>query len=161
MDIPPGSFTKGHNVDILVSIRRSHQFVIPKGYKLLSQTNEIRVSEKPQRPLTIILKHVHNAVISTEEEAKSLVILHQTDEGEMEILHGHIEPNCTFITFQLTELSYVAVGGPVDVNTKYFLSFYRQKISDDHDSSPYLNVLALVSQSEPRHEVFYKINISL
>ena len=36
MDIPPGSFTKGHNIDILVSIRHSHQFVIPKGYKLLS-----------------------------------------------------------------------------------------------------------------------------
>ena len=153
MDILPGSFIKGHNIDIVVSIRRSHQFVIPKGYKLLSQTYEIRVSEKPQQPLTITLKH--NAVISTEEEAKSLVILHQTDEGETEILHGHIEPNCTFITFQLTELSDVAVAGPNDINTKYFLSFYWQKVSDHHDSNPYLEILALISRSESRHEVFY------
>ena len=152
MDILPGSFIKGHNIDIVVSIRRSHQFVIPKGYKLLSQTYEIRISEKLQQPLTITLKH--NAAISTEEEAKSLVILHQSDEGETEILHGHIEPNCTFITFQLTELSDVAVAGPNDINTKYFLSFYRQKVSDDHDSSPYLKILALVSRSESRHEVF-------
>ena len=159
MDILPGSFIKGHNIDIVVSIRRSHQFMIPKGYKLLSQTYEIRVSEKPQQPLTITLKH--NAVISTEEEAKSLVILHQTDEGETERLHGCTEPNSSFITFQMTGLSPVAVAGPKDINTKYFLSFYRQKISDDHKNSPRLQILALVSRSEPTHEVFYTINIPL
>ena len=54
----------------------------------------------------------------------------------------------------MTELSPVAVAGPNDVNTKYFLSFYQQKISDDHDSNPYLKILALVSHSEPIHEVF-------
>ena len=31
MDITPGSFSKGHKIDILVSTRRSHQYVIPKG----------------------------------------------------------------------------------------------------------------------------------
>ena len=142
MDILPGSFINEHNIDILVSIRHCYQFVIPKRYKRFSQTYEIRVSEKLQQPLTITLKH--NVVISTEEEAKSLVILHQTDEEETEILHGHTEPNCTFITFQMTELSPVAVAGPNDVNTKYFLSFYQQKSSDDHDSNPYLKILALV-----------------
>ena len=159
MDIPPESFTKGHNIDILVSTCLSHQFVIPKGYKLFSPTYEIRVTEKLQQPLTITLKH--NAAISTEEEAKSLVILHQNDEGKTEILQGYTELICNFITFQLTELSGVAVAGPNDINTKYFLSFYRQKISDDHDSNPYLKILALVSQSKPIHEVFYTINISL
>ena len=152
MDIQPESFTKGHIVDILVSIRHSHQFVIPKGYKHFSQTYEIRVSEKSQQPLTLTLKH--NAVISTEEEAKSLVILHQSDEGEMEILHGYTEPNYSFITFKLNEFSSVAVAGPDDINTKYLLSFYRQKVSDDHDSNPYLKIVALVSQLKPRHEVF-------
>ena len=44
----------------------------------------------------------------------------------------------------MTELSPVAVAGPNDVNTKYFLSFYQQKSSDDHDSNPYLKILALV-----------------
>ena len=88
MDIPPGSFTKGQSIDILVSICHSHQFAIPKGYKLFSQTYDIEVSEKSQQPLTLTLKH--NAVISTEEKAKSLVILHQTDEGEKEILQGYI-----------------------------------------------------------------------
>ena len=152
MDIPPESFTKGHNVGILVSMSRSHQFVIPKGYKLFSETYVIRVNQKLQEPLTLTLKH--NAVISTEEEAKSLVILHQNYEGKTKILHGRTEPNCTFITFQLSELSDVAVAGPDDINnTKYLLSFYRQK-SDDHYSNPHLKILALISRSEPTHEVF-------
>ena len=159
IDILPGSFTKGHNVDILVSTSHSHQFVIPKGYKLLSRTFKILASEKLQQPVTITLKH--NAVITTEEEAKSLVILHRNDEGETEILHGHTQPYCTFITFQLTELSDAAVAGPDDINTKYFLSFYRQKNSDDHNSNPYCKILALVSRSESTHEVLYTIDISL
>ena len=89
MDIPPGSFTKGHNTDILVSMHHSHQFVIPKGYKLLSQNYDIKVSGKIQQTLTLTLKH--NSVIST-EEAKSFVILHKTDEGETEILQSYTEP---------------------------------------------------------------------
>ena len=155
MDITPGSFTMGRNVDILVSICHSHRFVIPKGYKRFSQTYEIRVSQKLQQPVTLTLKH--NAVISTEEEAKSLVILHQNIEGVTEMLQGYTEPNSSFITFQLTELSPVAVAGPNNTYTKYLLSFYRQKTRDD--SNPSVKILVLISQSEPRHEVFYSIYI--
>ena len=157
MDILPGSFTKGHNVDILVSTSHSHKFVIPKGYKLLSQTFKILASEKLQQPLTITLKH--NAVISTEEEAKSLVILHRNDKGETEILHGHTQPYCIFITFQLTELSDAAVGGPNNINTKYLLSFYRQNISDNYNSNPQLQILSLISRSEQNHKVSYTIHL--
>ena len=159
MDILPGSFTKGHNIDILVSIRCSHQYMIPKRYKSFSPTYEIRVSEKLQQPLTITLKH--NAVISTEEEAKSLVILHQTDEGEMEIVKGYTEPSSSFITFQLTKLSKLKVIGPNNTPTKYLLSFYRQKARDD--SNPSLMILALVSKPEQKHlhEVFNTIDILL
>ena len=99
MDITPGSFSKGHKIDILVSTCHSHQYMIPKGYKYFSRTYEIRVSEKLQKPMTIRLKH--NVAISTEVEAKSLIILHQTDEGETEIIQGYTEPNSRFITFQL------------------------------------------------------------
>ena len=157
MDILPGSFTKGHNIDILVSIHRSHQFVIPKGYKSFSPTYKIRVSEKLQQPLTITLKH--NAAISTKVEAKSLVILHETDEGETEILQGYTEPNSSFITFQLTELSDVSAIGPNNTPTKYLLSFYRQKARDDSD--PFVKILVVISQSEARHEVFCTIDDSL
>ena len=155
MDIPPGSFKKGRNVDILVSIHHSHQFVIPKGYKLLSQTYQILASEKLQQPVTITLKH--NAVITTEEEAKSLVILHQNDEGETEILHGRTEPNSSFIVFQLTSLSSSAVGTTNNINTNYLLSFYRRKINNDNN--PQLQILALISRSEQSHEVSYNIHL--
>ena len=153
MDIQPGGFTKGHNIDILVSTCHSHQFAIPKGYKLFSPIYKIRVSEKPQQPLTLTLKH--NAAISTEEEAKSLVILHQTDEGETEILQGYTKPNSNFITFQLTKLSDVSAIGPNNISTNYFLSFYRRNIR--YDDNPHLKILALISQSELRHEVSYTI----
>ena len=159
MDIQPGSFTKGHNIDILVSVRHSHQYMIPKRYKRFSPTYEIRVSEKLQQPLTITLKH--NAAISTEEEAESLVILHQSDEGETEIVKGYTEPSSSFITFQLTKLSNVTVIGYNHINSKYLLSFYRQKAHDD--SNPSLKILALVSKPEQKHlhEVFNTISISL
>ena len=157
MDIPPESFAKGHNVDILVSIHHSHQFVIPKGYKLFSQSYDIILSEKLQQPVTLTLKH--NAVITTEEEAKSLVILHQNDKGETEILQGHTEPNSSFITFQLTELRRVAVAGPDDINTKCFMSFYRQNIR--YYDNPHLKILALISQLEQNHKVSCTIYITL
>ena len=149
MDIPPGSFTKGHKVDILVSIHSSHQFEIPKGYKLLSQTFKILASEKLQQPVTLTLKH--NAIITTEEEAKSLIILHRNDEGETEILQGHTEPYSSFITFQLTELSDFTTAGLCNTYTKFKLSFYRQK--NHYDNNPSLKIRALISQSELRHKV--------
>ena len=153
MDIPPGSFTKGHNIDILVSTHHSHQYMIPKGYKSFSPTYEIRVSEKLQQPLTITLKH--NAAISTEVEAKSLVILHRNDEGKTEILQGYTEPSSSFITFQLTDLSNFTAIGPNNISAKYFLSFYRQE--NHYDSNPSLKIRALISQSESKHKVSYII----
>ena len=82
-----------------------------------------------------------------------LVILHQSDEGETTILHGHTESYSNFITFQLTEFSDITVVGPDDITTTFLLSFYRQKISD-HYSNPHLEILTLISRSESRHEVF-------
>ena len=153
IDISTDSFLKGQRVDISVSLDHSCRFKIPKGYKCLSQTHHISASEKLQYPVNITLQH--NAVISTEEDAKSLVILHQNDEGETEILPGHTEPYCNFITFQLKNFSDhdIAIGGPYDITTRFYRSFYRQKISD-HDSNPHLEILALISRSESRHEVF-------
>ena len=152
IDISSDSFPEGHQVDISVSLNHSHPFKIPKGYKILSQIFKISASEKLQYPVNLTLEH--NAVITTEEEAKSLVILHRNDKGKTEVLNGSTEPNCSFITFQMTEFCYVAAAGPNNINTTYFLSFYRQKISDDHNNNPHLKILALISRSELRHEVF-------
>ena len=127
--------------------------MIPKGYKLLSQSFKILASEKLQQPLTITLKH--NAVITTEEEAKSLIILHRTDKGKTEILQGHTKPNSSFLTFQLTELSDLTTAGLYNTYTKFKLSFYRQK--NHYDSNPSLKIRVLVSQSESRHKVSYTI----
>ena len=152
IDISNDSFPKGHQVDISVSLNHSRQFEIPKGYKILSQTFKISASEKLQKPVNLTLEH--NAVISTEEEAKSLVILHRSDKGKTEILNGSTEPNCSFITIQMTEFCQVAVAAPNGIYTKYLLSFYRLqlKIHDDN-SNPYLNILTLISQSNTKHEV--------
>ena len=152
IDILTDSFPKGHQVNISVSLNHSRQFKIPKGYKILSQTFKISASEKLNNSVNLTLEH--NAVISTEEEAKSLVILHRNDKGKTEILNGSTEPNCSFITIQMTEFSHVAVAAPNEINTKYLLSFYwlQLKIHDDN-SNPYLNILTLISQSNTTHEV--------
>ena len=154
IDISSDSFPKGHQVDILIHSDHSHQFEIPKGYKILSQTYHILASEKLHGPVNLTLEH--NAVITTEEEAESLVILHRNDKGETENLYGHTEPYCAFITFQLKEFSDVAPAGPDDIETRCFLSFYRQKISD-HYSNPHLEILALVSRSNTTHEVLIQL----
>ena len=152
MDISNDSFLKGHQVNISVSLNHSPQFEIPKGYKILSQTFKISASEKLNNSVNLTLEH--NAVITTEEKAKSLVILHRNDEGTTEMLNGSTEPNCSFITIQMTEFCHVAVAAPNEINTKYLLSFYRLqlKIHDDN-SNPYLNILTLISQSNTTHEV--------
>ena len=160
INISTDTFPEGHQVNISVSLDTSIQFEVHTEYKILSQTFKIFISEKPQKPVTIILKH--NAIISSEEEAKSLVILYESDEGKKQI-YGHTEPNSSFITFELTEFSTVAVtvGGPKNIITNYLLSFYRQKISDD--SNPHLEILALISIPDPRHvhKVFHTIDMSI
>ena len=152
IDISTDSFPKGQEVNISVSVNHSRQFKIPSGYKIISQTFKISASEKLQNPVNLTLEH--NAVITTEEEAKSLVILHRNDEGKTEILNGSTEPNCSFITIQMIEFCDVAVASPNEINTKYLLSFYRLqlKIHDDI-SNPYLNIIILISQSNTTHEV--------
>ena len=158
IEILTDSFPKGHRVDISVSLNHSRQFEIPKGYKIISQTFKISASEKLQYRVNLILEH--NAVITTEEEAKSLVILHRNDKGKTEVLNGSTEPNCTFIIFQLTEFSEVTVAGPEDINTKYLVSFYRKKIHD-YTINPSLDILILISQSKTTHEVSYNIDMSI
>ena len=152
IDISNDSFPEGKQVNISVSLNHSRQFEIPKGYKIISQTFKISASEKLKNPVNLTLEH--NAVITTEEEAKSLVILHQNDKSKTEKLNGSTKPNCSFITFKMTEFCYVAVAAPNEIYTKYLLSFYRLqlKIHDDN-SNPYLNILTLISQSNTTHEV--------
>ena len=152
IDILTDSFPKGHQVNISVSLNHSPQFEIPKGYKILSQTFKISATEKLNNSVNLTLEH--NAVITTEEEAKSLVILHQNDKSKTEKLNGSTEPNCSVITFKMTEFCYVAVAVPSEIYTKYLLSFYRLqlKIHDDI-SNPYMNILTLISQSKITHEV--------
>ena len=161
INISTDTFPEECQVNISVSLGTSDQFEIHTEYKILSQTFKIFISEKPQKPVTIILKH--NAIITTEEEAKSLVILYESDEGKKDILYNHTESKSSFITFELTEFSSVevTVAGPNNITTNYLLSFYRQKISDN--SNPYLEILALISILEPRHihEVFHPMDISL
>ena len=111
MDISTKSFRKGCQVNISLSLNHSRQFKIPNGYKIISQTFKISASEKLQNPVNLTLEH--NAVITTEEEAKSLVILHQNDEGTIEKLNGSTKPNCSFITFQMTEFCHVTVAAPI------------------------------------------------
>ena len=160
IEILTDSFPKGHQVNISVCLNHSRQFEIPKGYKFLSQTFKISSSEKLHGPVNLTLEH--NAVINTEEEAKSLVILHQNDKGKTEVLNGSTEPNCSYITFQMTEFSNVAVltSVPNEINTKYSLSFYRKKIHD-YTSNPLLDILILISQSKTTHEVSFNIDMSI
>ena len=153
INISNDSFQKGHQVDISVCLDRSHHFEIPKRYKILSQTYQIITSEKLQKSLTITLKH--NAIIRSEEEAKSLIILHQNDENKTEELKGYTEPNSSFITFQLKELSPLKIVGSTNITSKYWLSFYRQK--NHYDNNPSLKIRDLITGSESKHKVSYTI----
>ena len=157
IDFSTDTFPNGSQVNISVCLGRSLHFEIPKGYKLLSRIYHISASEKLQHPVNLTLEH--NAVITTEEEAKSLVILHQNDKGEIEILHGHAEPYSNFITFQLNEFCNITSAGPGGLKVIYFLFFYRQNKISNYDDNPYLKILALISRSQSTHEVFYTINI--
>ena len=62
MNIFADCFPKEHHVDVLVSIDQYFQFEIPKGYKLLSPTYQIKANERVQSTVLISLKH--NAVIT-------------------------------------------------------------------------------------------------
>ena len=62
MNIFADCFPKEHHVDVLVSIDQYFRFEIPKGYKLLSPTYQIKANEMLQSTVPITLKH--NAVIT-------------------------------------------------------------------------------------------------
>ena len=97
IDFSTDSFPNGSQVNISVCLDSSLHIEIPKGYKVLSQTYHISASEKLQNSVNLTIKH--NAVITTEEEAKSLVILHQNDDGETKELYGYTELNSSLLHF--------------------------------------------------------------
>lgn len=151
IDFSAHSFPNGNHVNISVCLDRSLHFEIPKEYKILSQTYQISASEKLQRPVNFTLKH--SAVITTEEEAMSLVILHQNDDEEIKKIYGYTKLNSSFITFQLSEFCGGLLTGPNNITVIYKLSFYQQK--PHYDSNPSLKIRALISQSESIHKVSY------
>ena len=127
MNISADSFPKGQQVDIFLSVEYYHHLEVPKGYKLLSPTYNIIANERLQKAVTITLKH--NAVVTRQEVAESLAVLHYSHEGEMKILRGKAEINSTFITFQMSELCHIAVIyiGSDYINQTYNIVFYRQQ----------------------------------
>ena len=62
MNIFADCFPKEHHVHVLISTDHYFQFEIPKGYKLLSPTYQIKANEWLQTPGSFTLKH--NAVIT-------------------------------------------------------------------------------------------------
>ena len=62
MNIFADGFPNEHHVHILVSIEDYFRFEIPKGYKLISPTYQIKANERVQNTVSITLKH--NAVIT-------------------------------------------------------------------------------------------------
>ena len=141
MDIFSDCFPKEHHVDVSVSLDHYFQFEIPKGYKLLSPTYQINTSEKLQKAVTITLKH--NAIVTNRELAEALAVLHVSDEGEMNILHGRVEPNSSFITFEMSDLCCIAVIGLDKLNQTFLVSFFREK-NDNGVSNPLLKILTVI-----------------
>ena len=156
MVINPKTFPFGHEVDILISINHSYQFNVPKGYKIISRTYQIQANEKLQHQVTLTLEH--NGVVTTTEMAKSLAIIHHNDSGNVHILHGYTEPNSTNITFNMSELCYVAIIGYDNINQTYFLSLFHEKIIGNH-SDPFLKIFLLVSPSFKNDKVCYQRDI--
>ena len=141
MNIFSDCFPKGHHVDVLVSIDHSFQFEIPKGYKLLSPTYEINASERLQKAVTLTLKH--NEVVTNREMVEALAVLHVSDEGEMNILHGRVEPNSSYITFKMSDICYIAVIGLDKLNQTFWVSFFRNK-NDNGVSNPLFKILTVI-----------------
>ena len=81
---------------------------------------KINASEKVLEAITITLKH--NAIVTNNEMAEALALLHISDEGEMKLLYGRVEPNnSTYIT---TVISYIAVVGLDKINQTFLVSFF-------------------------------------
>ena len=143
MNISADCFPKGHQVDIFLSVEYYDHLEVPKGYKLLSPTYNIIANKKLQKAVTITLKH--NAVVTRQNVAESLAILHYNDEGEMTTLQGKAEINSTFITFMISELCCIAVIyiGSDYINQTYYITFFREQPSSE-SINPSLKIRAII-----------------
>ena len=143
MNISADCFPKGQQVDIFLSVEYYHHLEFPKGYKLLSPIYNIIANKRLQNAVTITLKH--NAVITRQEVAESLAILHYSEKGEMTILQGKAEINSTFITFQMSELCRIAVIyiGSDHINQIYYITFFREQPSSK-SINPSLKIRAII-----------------
>ena len=103
---------------------------------------KINASERLLEAVTITLKH--NAIVTNSEMAEALALLHISDEGEMKLLHGRVEPNnSTYITTVISDLSYIAVVGLDKLNQTFLVSFFRKK-KDHGYSNPLLKILIVI-----------------
>ena len=143
MNISADCFLKGQQVDVFLSVEYYDHLEVPKEYKLLSPTYNIIANKRLQNPVTITLKH--NAVVTRQEVAESLAILHYSEEGEMTILQGKAEINSTFITFQTSELCRIAVIyiGSDHINQTYCIAFFREQPSSE-SINPLLKIRAII-----------------
>ena len=131
MDILPNTFPSGHQVNISVSLLLNFQHHnIPDGHKRISPTYQVTVSEELKEPMMITIKH--NAIVTNAEEAKTLAVLHQRDNGTVEILQGTAAPKTSYIMFQSKELSKVTTIVPENTATKYHYKFYRKRRTEDN-----------------------------
>ena len=157
MNISADCFPKGQQVDIFLSVEYYDHLEVPKGYKLLSPTYNIIANKRLQNAVTITLKH--NAVVTRQEVADSLAILHYSEKGEMTILQGKAEINSKFITFQMSELCRVAVIyiGSDYINRTYCITFYRQQPSSE-SINPLIKIRAIIF---PNYMSIEEIKVSL
>ena len=154
MDIPAKCFPKDKQVDISVSIDQHHPVKAIEGYKSLSPTYQINTSEKLQEAVTITLKH--NAIITNREAAESVAILHLSHEGIMEILHGKVEPNSTYITFKISNLCHIAVIGLDKLNQSFCISFSRKR-NYNGNIKPLLKILTVIYPFEKNKVSYLRI----
>ena len=62
--------------------------------------------------------------------AEALALLHISDEGEIKLLYGRVEPNNSiYITSVISDLCYIAVVGLDKLNQTFLVSFFRKKRS--------------------------------
>ena len=141
MNIPAKCFPKDKQVDISVSIDHYNPLKAIKGYKFLSPTYQVNTSERLQEAVTITLKH--NAIITNKEAAESLAILHLSHEGKMEIFHGKMELNSSYITFKMSNLCHMAVIGLDNLNQTFCVSFFR-KNNYNGNINPLLKILTVI-----------------
>ena len=133
------------------------EILIPKGYKLVSPMYKINASERLLEAVTITIKH--NAVVTNSEMAEALALLHISDEGEIKLLYGRVEPNnSTYVSPVISDLCYIAVIGLNKLNQTFLVSFFRKK--NDHGySNPLLTVAIVIYPFKQNKVSFLRIFI--